>query len=410
VARFGTNYAGEDAHESTETFFLTIAIFAAVLRIDIRDVHASEQIVLATGEWAPYSSEAFLPIYGSYGAVAEIVEAVFRRAGFSPTFSFNGFGPGYNIVRDGGGWAPVIAGFPYFKTERRAEETEFSDSIMSVTDVIFYNRKVAPELGNIRNVNDLRKYRDRARFVASYCYHPDIEEALDFRCRPAGIEMEADQREMDAVREIETEIDAFRALADGTAVVILPATEAVGVRILQTLFPDLQSSIGVISSLRWRRDIHLIAPKTVAGREVVVRFNQELRTLKASPEYEKMRGKTFPVLLASRLVQLHNPGDFPIVVGREAGSARTVTDEIRRDVIIPRGTAALVVKWSRNFMTTQRGGIDLRDELQKETLVKVVNGPLAGRLLWVKNMYIEIPAVDYVPAEPDRPLAEDSGR
>ena len=61
-------------------------------------------------------------------------------------------------------------------------------------------------------------------------------------------------------------------------------------------------------------------------------------------------------------------------------------------------------------MTTQRGRIDLRDELQKETLVKVVNGPLAGRKLWVKNMYIEIPGVDRVPAETGTETVQGASR
>ena len=352
---------------------------------------AIEPVILATGEWAPYTSEAFLPVYGSYGIAADIVTAALSLAHYAPRFTFDRFGASYNLVRDASGAFTEVAAFPYYKTEARSKAVLFSEPILTVTDVIFYNRSRAPELGKIDELDELAKYKDESRFVVSYCYQDDLQEVLDYQCKTDEVDSAQERRESDENREFKYEIDAFKALIEDENVLLLPATKAVGLRILQTSFADRQSDIKIIPAFEWHRTVHLIAPNTLVGEGFIQSFDKGLQALKTSPKYGQLRNRAYPVLLASRLVRLNDPGDIPMVVGQEPLQGDQLPAADGADVIIPRGTNAIVVKWSGGFLTTGPGRADLRAELQRKSLVKIVNGPLIGRLLWVKNMYIEVP-------------------
>jgi len=80
-------------------------------------------------------------------------------------------------------------------------------------------------------------------------------------------------------------------------------------------------------------------------------------------------------------VTLSNIDQFPVVVASENENS------VER-FIIPRGTKALVIKWSDNFLTA--GNFNIFDVMYKKTKVKIINGPLQGRELYIDNMYIEI--------------------
>jgi hypothetical protein len=352
---------------------------------------AIEPITLATGEWAPYTSETFLPVYGSFGIAADILTAALAHAKYTPRFTFNRFGASYNLVRDSTASSAPIAGFPYYKTAARSKDVLFSQPILTVADVIFYNRRKTPELGGIKDLNQLEKYKNDSRFVASYCYQDELQAVLDYQCKTAEVDTTQARRQTDVEREFKYEIDAFKALIEDEDVRLLPATKSVGLRILQTSFADRQSDIKIIPAFEWHRNVHVIAPKSEAGEKFIEHLNQGLRAVKNSPSYERLRNRAYPVLLASRLVRLNDPGDFPLVVGQEPSHGDQPPAIDGADVIIPRGTNALVVKWSGSFLTTETGAVDLPAELQRKSLVQIVNGPLVGRRLWVKNMYIEVP-------------------
>lgn len=86
-------------------------------------------------------------------------------------------------------------------------------------------------------------------------------------------------------------------------------------------------------------------------------------------------------ILESALVTLSSIDQFPIVLATKNRKG------VKR-FILPRGTKASVIEWSPYFLNA--GIFNVFDELSNKTKVKIINGPLKGKMLWVDNMYIEI--------------------
>jgi len=152
------------------------------------------EIKVATGEWPPFASEFYLAPFTSYGRAADIVKRVFLMAGYDAHFEFNRFGTSYQLARAG----KVQAAFPYYRTSERKKEVQFSEPLLTVTDVIFYNSDLAPSLANAKTIEDLKPYVDQARFVESYCYSQQIRDAFGRICSSESKSKEVDERDLPA--------------------------------------------------------------------------------------------------------------------------------------------------------------------------------------------------------------------
>lgn len=334
------------------------------------------EIRVATGEWPPFSSEFYFAAFTSYGRAAEIVRRAFLNAGFDAKIEFNSFGASYGLAKAG----EAQAAFPYYWTRERENEMFFSAPLLKVTDVIFYNSDLEPSLGEASSLEDLEPYKNRARFVESYCYVAELQKALQRECKTESRSDEADWR------DLPTEIDAFKALLDDRTVVMLPAAKEVGERILQTWFSKEREHIKYIESdkLQWPREVFLVAPRRNGTRseELVARFDDGLRALKESGEYAVLESLELQEDKVLREVRLGDPGTFPLVVARkERDSAETI--------VLPRGTTAQVVSWSSDFLTPSKA--TLPEQLREISRVMIMSGPQRGQLLWVQNVFIELP-------------------
>lgn len=340
-----------------------------------RQAHLPE-LHVATGEWPPFSSEFYFAAFTSYGRAAEIVKRAFLHAGHDARIEFKSFGASYQSAKTG----EVAAAFPYYRTPEREKEMLFSAALLEVTDVVFYNAELAPGLAQAHSLEDLEPYKDRTRFVASYCYVQPLQEVLERECKTQSKSHEADWR------DLPTEIDAFKALLDDRGVVMLPAAKEVGERILQTWFGEERHRIRYVESekLRWARKVHLVAARGNGRRseELIASFDKGLQALKDSGEYEALKNLELREDKVLREVRLGDPGTFPLVVARkERDSADTV--------VLPRGTTAQVVSWSSDFLTPSKA--TLPEQLREMSRVMIMSGPQRGQLLWVQNVFIELP-------------------
>jgi hypothetical protein len=336
-------------------------------------------VLVLTAEWPPITSEAFYAPFMSYGRAADVVVSAFDEAGYDTRIEFHSsFDDAYTDAKD----EKADAAFPYYRTDWREHDMVFSDPLLEVTEVIFYNKRRAPPLDQIDSLQRLkevleehhRHFRRSARFVEGYCYNPDIAAAFGRDCKT--------RTEDPDPRDLPPGVDAFKALLDDQNVLMLPAAREVGERILQTWFTaEARERIEVIPGLQWRRPVYLVARDGAAGEKLIDGFNRGLERLRLSGQYRELANAPLPEESVLRTVRLSDPGTFPLVVARkEKGAAETI--------VLPRGTLAEVVQWSGNFLIPER--TTLQEQLNRMSRVMIMNGPQRGQLLWVKNVFIEL--------------------
>jgi polar amino acid transport system substrate-binding protein len=111
----------------------------------------TKKVVLATGDWEPYVSEA----HPGRGTFAEIVTAVFREMGFEAVYVFAPWKRVEAIVKSG----EAYAGIPYAYTEERHKTFDYSVPIMKASYEFFYNKKAYPNGISYSKLEDLGRYR-----------------------------------------------------------------------------------------------------------------------------------------------------------------------------------------------------------------------------------------------------------
>lgn len=89
-----------------------------------------EPLLVATGEWPPYTSETM----ENQGIATEIVRRAFQEMGVTIDLVFYPWARCYEAVRTGKVWGA----FPYARTEERAGAVDFSNVLLYSTAKLFY--------------------------------------------------------------------------------------------------------------------------------------------------------------------------------------------------------------------------------------------------------------------------------
>jgi polar amino acid transport system substrate-binding protein len=109
------------------------------------------EVILTTGEWPPYVSEAM----DGYGPLTAIVAAAFQEMGIVPRYDFYPWKRAEDEVRAG----RAFAAFPYTQTDARKGEFDFSDVLYTVKAKFFYMKSAHPNGIPFDKLEDLRGYR-----------------------------------------------------------------------------------------------------------------------------------------------------------------------------------------------------------------------------------------------------------
>ncbi len=110
-----------------------------------------QTVVLATGDWAPYTSETM----ENYGAFTEIVSAVFKEMGVPVKYVFYPWKRAEDEVKAGN----VFAAFPYIETEERLKEYDFSEPVFISTGKFFYMPQKQKSEITYDKLEDLQSYQ-----------------------------------------------------------------------------------------------------------------------------------------------------------------------------------------------------------------------------------------------------------
>lgn len=289
------------------------------------------------------------------GIVTEIVHVVLNKQKYK--LDFNSFHDGYFATKNN----KYIATFPYFKTKQREKEMLYSDELLKVKNVIFYNKNKFNE-NNINNI---------------YGYTIGIVKGYEYK--------NIDINKFKNIKSFESELIAFEMLNKGL-IELLPSNKLTGIHIIKKYYNDFYSRMDIIKNKKYISvdTMHLIVKKNIQNQKFIKKFNNSLKEIKRNGKYHK-------VLLQNRKYLEPNISNFVKLVNNTEAFPM-VTATLKRDSVkkfmIPRGTKAIVLQWSKHFI--KEGNIKIFDEMFKKTKVKIINGPLKGKILFVDNMFIEI--------------------
>ncbi len=314
--------------------------------------YASE-LKITTGDWYPYTT----PKIKNNGLISNIVTEIFKEMQKPVQINFEPFEKGYKATLDG----KYDLTFPYFKDEERMKDMLYSDSLIDVENVLFYNKEHFDE----KNTKGI--YDTSIGIVKGYSYkNIDIENFKNLTI-------------------FHSEIEAFYALQQAK-INLIPSNKLVGMHIVKRYFHDYYSNIDYIKNPDFISldTMHLLIKKSQKNQKTMQEINKALKNIKQNGKYTEIILNNREIIEAnfSDVIKLvNNTETFPMVVASKSLDSK-------EKFIIPRGTKAVVLKWSEHFL--KPANIKIYDEMFKKTKVKIIDGPLRGQVLYVDNMYIEI--------------------
>lgn len=338
------------------TFLLSLLL---LLGCQEAEVEITTPIHIATSEWPPYTSQA----ESRYGIASEIVSAVLEKMNYAPIYSFMPWEQALAASRESDTNVGLRGTFPWFWTEAREADYYLSDPLLSVDLVLFYNEKKSPDLaGGVQ----LPELSTRATVLTeTYAYPRELTRVLE------------------NVSRAKTEFRAVERILDpADAAEVMPAVREVGRAIAAELFPGRQADLRVVDNLSWSMDLHFMASRrNPHNKRLMEEFNAALSKVSTEGVPEAALRRARSIEFRRNVVKLSSPGDTqPVLAKEEPAHAEAVR--------LPRGTRAEVIQWSRRFLQTmpQPGASE-----SSYTRVRILNGPLRGRILYVQDLYIELP-------------------
>ena len=241
-----------------------------------------QNVMLATGDWAPYSGEQL----NDYGIASVIVSSVMSEAGYDTTMQFMAWSKAYEVAVSSKFNQGVRGTFPWYKTSDRQKDFYYSNPLLEIDSTIFYDSRKTPELeahfnqtGNLNEYNGLR--------IESYEYHPDIKKMLT------------------ESKEVPSTYIAFQKLINNSDIHYLSEAKDVGESILREYFSNQQAYIKSFEQ-QWPNNIHLLASKkNPNNRQLIERFNKALAQMKRSGNYDIILETAKHQIDVERAVNLH---------------------------------------------------------------------------------------------------------
>ncbi len=304
-----------------------------------------------TAKWQPYVNKADAEL----GSTAHLVQLVFFEMGLEPEWNYLDYYFSLKLLKQG----KIPASFPYFKTPEREQQVLFSDALMQVENGVFYSNRwnqIDPQQLDMKILKVGR--------VAGYSYG----KTLAFMLPKATV--------------YGSELLALQALAEGE-IDLLPISIEVARNMVQHYLPHRVHEFSLLDEYRSKDDVHLIAPRNESGAVFIRQFNQAFARLKQAGLIDAALRSDIKVR-GSGYVRLVPAEGFPVLTGYEV-----LSDKTKRYFVIPHGSRATVLHW-HDVVIKPHKNERIFDGMMRYSQVKIVDGPHAGRTLFVRNMHIEV--------------------
>ncbi|MEM9937815.1 MAG: hypothetical protein AAF768_03120 [Pseudomonadota bacterium] len=262
---------------------------------------------------------------------------------------------------------PGTATFPWRKVAEREDKFHFSDTLIETETRVYYNRQTfatPPKRSDLSALNIGR--------VEAYAYTEGVEALFE----------EAASRP-DTIKTYPGEVEAIRALLAGE-IEILPLPSTVMEATTATNFPNQVDLLDTVEGISPLFSLHMIAPRTAAGKDFIDAFNESYRSLVAAGVLTgPISGTEAMETGFGETAELVVSEGFPVIVGRRGLGGE---DQF---FAIPQGTRVLVLEWSETILRPSKTDRIYRSMVD-ETQVLILNGPHVGKELFVKNMHISV--------------------
>jgi hypothetical protein len=303
-----------------------------------------------------------------YGLASEIVNSVLNRMGYMPNYIFVSFDQAYELAFQSETNDGVRGTFPFWKlsfidgngnARDRDQEMYFSKPLTTkkTNNIIFFNpkQKKTSKLQQAKTISDLSGCK--LIVVKGYAYPTEIMKLLE-------------------VEQVDSETEAFKKLFGESEPYIVLAEEKVGKQLIKEQFSDRPKIIKTIlaEKLQFKEDIYFIASRrNPHNQKFIKEFDDNLEKIRLQGVIKALEAE----YSKGPVVRLKASKTALVPVGREK-----MDDNL--EYKLPRGTRAAVIEWGGEFDPNNK-------EFDKFTLVEIMNGPLKGKKLYIKNEFIELP-------------------
>ncbi|MCW3807911.1 hypothetical protein [Plebeiibacterium marinum] len=346
---------------------LTIHVFFILLFM--AGCHSGQQVKplkpihVATGNWQPFIGED-LP---QNGPVAQMIASILIELDYLPIFKYYDWGFVHTHLEAG---YPSFA-FPYIKSED-STTFKYSKPIVHIEYVLYYYNKTGHKVYHYKTVQDLVNSNKHIGRIRGYTKFPGIDE--------------------DSVYvEVPNTIDGFKMLVDGDIDFLIEARPVGKLTVMSSEIPADASDFCYLGQSDkpntpddsiFVKDLpfHIkFSPKV--SDEFVDNINMAISTCSKTEYYksltEKLR-KTQQEFLKAYLFSANHD----LIYGY------TTSDIKQPAYILPLSTEVVVTQWSKIFKeafnSPKRSVSGFRSQ------VKIMNGPLKGKTMWVANEQIEL--------------------
>lgn len=319
--------------------------FCLIFTIFFWQAANADNITITTAPWQPYVSKQH------DGSAVALLEQVFSQNNTEVTWLRQNYDLAFQQISR----QEKLASFPYFKTAEREKQVLYSAPIFQVTSHIYFNRQYSQQI-------DQTKLSDhRVGKVAGYSYGENIDKLV------------AD------AQIFNNEDTALKSLLDGE-IDYLPMTESVMNYILNNQFNEQKLLIKPLADIRDTKSLHLIAANNAQGHALIKQLNSllaqvtDLQSFTLSPEQ---------LAIEPDIAKLITSEGYPAIL------AQTDLTENAAFYTLAQGTKVLVIEWSNKLLKPSKSDRIYKNMMDVSKVV-ILNGPLVGKEVYVRNMHIEL--------------------
>jgi polar amino acid transport system substrate-binding protein len=338
---------------------------------DEKQIKPLKPLTVATGEWEPYVGEN-LP---KNGPVAEMMSAVLAELEYVPVFKFYDWGIVERHLQAG---YPSMA-FPYLKSEERIKNGfKYSVPIIQLDYVLFYYNPNQDSLSQIKSLETLKASFDqdgnnmKIAKIKGYSKLSPFDDNIYYM-------------------KVNSAVEGFNLLMKDSTVQYFLESRLVGLAVLksQELLADkddfsylgksLNENVPDDTALAKNSNFHILLSPKVPD-QLVADLNEaigNLDTLFLNSVKDK-------ILSASELKStavLNSTTGYPIYGYPNFNENIPI-------YLLPGNTKVLVMNWHETYQERITEPDILNDILKSQ--VKVLNGPLQGKVMWVSSKQIHL--------------------
>ena len=324
---------------------------------------APRETVIISGDWHPYTFPT------AKTEVEKHVEDLLHLQGHTLEWRYSGFDLALEHLRR----EQADVAFPYYSNEDREQEFLFSDPVLRVENIVLYNRR--------NPLFQAWREEDNEPAPAS----STMQDAVFGLVRGYSYAGLFDGAPPEHSLWFPSELRALAALLSGE-IDLLPIEQRVWQSLQLRNFPDRYHLVRRIEGLSWRETIHMLAARNEAGRRIIDDFNKVLSEFPLAPEELELSHDILAMAeeIDRGTVLLRKNQLQPMILGhteRHSNSENTL--------VIPEGTTALVLDWAPEYFEYNEN-VSVVQLMKARTQVLLLNGPHAGKTVYIENAHIEM--------------------